>query len=689
METRAANGSGWSRVRLGLIERVIDGQRGHLFAWTPVCLGIGIGLYFGSPREPGWTDLSVIWSLIAALWLLRWRAGPGLGPIAVGVTLVALGFCAALTRAHTVAAPVLDFRFYGAIEGRIVKIDRSQSNKPRLTLDRVVLDGIARIDTPAYVRVSLHGEQPFLTPHPGQVVMITGHLSPPAGPVEPGGFDFQRKAWFDRLGALGYTRVPALLLEPPTKGGAWLWIADLRAKMTEAIKTRMGGREGPFAAAIITGDRSDLDEDALTALRASNLAHLLAISGLHMGLLTGGVYTAVRIALAAVPRLSMQIHPKRVPAIIALVAAVFYLAISGASIATQRAFIMALVMLLAICFERKAISLRSVAIAAILILLWSPEALIGPGFQMSFAATTALVAVFAILRNYRGERRVPKWLRGFTSLLMASFIAGVATAPYGAAHFNQMAHYGLLANLASVPVMGSIVMPGAVLAAVLSIVGLDWIGLAIMKAGLAWIIFVAETVSSWEGAVSKISAPDPLVLPLITLGALFIGLWQSRARIAGVFVILIAGVIWAQSPRPEILVSETGLIFGVLTPLGRMINKPKGDGFTARSWLENDGDNVDQETAAARGAFEPKFAILGDGSIVFDASNKLTEQDIRTYCARYAIVIVAAYRGPPQCGEFGQARLRRSGSFSIDFSEGAPVLRTSRDAQGERFWLID
>ncbi len=687
METRAAGGQVWRRLNLESVTEVINRQRGHLFAWSPVCVGIGIGTYFALRAEPGLLHLGVLALSVLLVWIMRWMAGAAVAPIAIGLTLIATGFCLTLARAHIVAAPTLDFRFYGAIEGRIVAIDRSQSNKPRLTLDRVVLDGIAQSRTPAYVRVSLHGEQPFLQPHPGQVVMITGHLSPAAGPVEPGGFDFQRKAWFDRLGALGYTRVPALLLEPPTDDGLWLWIADLRARMTTAIKERMGGREGPFAAAIITGDRSDLDPVALEALRASNLAHLLAISGLHMGLLTGGVYAFIRIAVACVPPIAMRSHPKRFAAIVALGAALFYLGISGASIATQRAFIMAVVMLLAICVERRAISLRSVAIAALVILLWSPEALIGPGFQMSFAATTALVATFAYLRTHRSERRVPKWLRGFTSLLMASGIAGLATAPYGAAHFNQISHYGLLANLASVPVMGTIVMPGAVAAGLLSFIGLEGLGFAVMRAGLAWIIFVAETVTAWDGAVSKVKAPGWQVLPLITLGALFLCLWQSYMRLAGLAPIMIAGVIWAQTPRPDILVAETGLLFGVMTPEGRVVNKPKGDGFTARSWLENDGDIADQETAALRGNYDRKFAQLGEGAIIFDASNKLTPEEVRAYCRAYKVIIVAAYEGPGQCGEFGKNRLRRSGAFSITLTDTGPMVLTSRAARGARLWL--
>lgn len=195
-----------------------DRQRGHLFPWVPVCLACGIGLYFALRWEPA------VWMLGAAfaagvlgslVWLRRdvpLRAG------GLAVCLMAFGFALAGARAHQVAGPVLDFRYYGAVEGRIVGIDRSASDAVRLTLDRVVLERMAPDDTPRRVRVSLHGQQGFAPLTPGATVILTGHLSGPQGAVEPGGFDFRRHAWFLRLGAVGYTRNPVLLLEPPGAG---------------------------------------------------------------------------------------------------------------------------------------------------------------------------------------------------------------------------------------------------------------------------------------------------------------------------------------------------------------------------------------------------------------------------------------------------------------------------------------
>ncbi|KKK80916.1 hypothetical protein LCGC14_2818710, partial [marine sediment metagenome] len=216
--------------------------------------------------------------------------------------------------------------------------------------------------------------------------------------------------------------------------------------------------------AILTGDRSGMGRDTLQALRDSNLAHLLAISGLHMGLLTGVVFSALRFALALIPALALGHPVKKYAAVGALLAGAGYLALSGGNVATQRAYIMVAVVLGAVLLDRRALTLRGVALAATIVLVLRPEALTGPGFQMSFAATTALIAVFRLMRDSGGPR-APRLLQPVLALVVSSGVAGAATAPIAAAHFNQIAKFGLVANLLSVPLMGTLVMPAAVLAA--------------------------------------------------------------------------------------------------------------------------------------------------------------------------------------------------------------------------------
>ncbi len=544
-------------------------QQGHLFLWAPVLYGLGIGTYFALRFEPGRDLWLTVGLSLLVLVFFALRTHGVMRIAALGVAIVLAGFAVAGSKAHRVAEETLGFRFYGAIEGRIIKVDRSASDALRLTLDRVRLEGIRKARTPARVRVALHGEQGFIDPEPGVTVILTGHLSPPGGAVEPGGYDFRRQAWFQRLGAVGYTRTPVLTLEPHD-GRAWeLWVYRLRMRLSGAVQDALPGSVGAFAAAITTGDRSGIAEVDYDALRASNLAHLLAISGLHMGLLTGFVFACLRLLLAALPGVALRWPAKKIAALGALLAGAAYLMLSGGNVATGRAFIMVAVMFGAVFADRRAVTLRAVAVAALIVLTLKPEALYGPGFQMSFAATTALVAVYGLCRT-RGlsPNRWPRGLRLIGGVALSSLVAGLATAPIGAAHFNQVPHYGLVANVVSVPLMGLVIIPGAVLAALLAPLGLAWVGLALMAPAIRWILGVAETVSGWDGALSFVPAPGPLVLPMLALGMLWLVLWQGWGRVLGLPVAFIALSLWSTVERPPVLVSQTGGLIGVLTEGG-------------------------------------------------------------------------------------------------------------------------
>jgi len=591
--------------------------RGALMPWCPVALGLGVAWYFALDTEPG---LAVYVLALGALALAAalaalWREA--LGPISVAVALVAAGLLLAGARAHQVAGPVLDFRYYGAIEGRVVSIDRSASDAVRLTLDQVRLERMAPERTPRRVRVSLHGAITALNPHPGQIVMLTGHLSGPSGPAEPGGFDFQRHAWFLSLGGVGYTRTPVLLLEERAPGAAWLF--HLRMRLADAIRAEIPGQPGAFAAAVLTGDRSGLAQGPIEAMRDSNIAHLLAISGLHMGLLTGFVYAAMRLGLALIPALALRYPIRKWAALTALIAGAFYLALSGGNVATERAFIQVAVMFTAVLLDRRAITLRSVAIAALIVLIHRPESLMSQGFQMSFAATAALVGVFSALRGVAWMAALPRWAKGAAALVISSAVAGAATAPFAAAHFNQIAVYGLIANLLTVPVMGSVIIPAAVLAAFLWPLGLAGPVFRVMEGGLRWILGVAEHVSGLPGAVNPVPAPPAWVIGAVALGGLLVLVWQGRARWLGLLPIACALAFWSAADRPALLISDSGRLAGLTAPEGRGLSRARGDGFVARIWLENDGDAAGQAAAAARDVWQADGygagAVVGGGRV--------------------------------------------------------------------------
>ena len=661
--------------------------QGLLFLWVPVFLALGIGLWFSLAQEPGLVFYALAaFGLAACLALGRW--GPDLlQPPALALACVLAGALAAGARAHLVTAPVLGFRYYGPVEGRVIGIDRSQGDDLRVTLDRVVLDRLSPRDTPQLVRISLH-EATTLAPPPGTTVILTAHLSPPPGPSEPDAFDFRRMAFFDRLGAVGYSRTPMLVLAPPESGTQL--VNRLRTRLSNAVMARIPGQAGAFASGAVTGDRSAITEDTVERLRDSNLSHLLAISGMNMAFITGFVFGLVRYSLALVPPVALRVNGKKIAALVALAVAAFYLALSGANVATERAFVMVAVMLVAVLADRRALTLRSVALAAILLLVLRPESLLAPGFQMSFAATAVLIAGFGALDRGILRERVPRWVMPVFTLVLSSVLAGLATAPLAAAHFNRFTDYGLVANLLTVPAMGLFIMPGAVFAVLGLPVGLEAIGLWLMEMGARWILFIAGIVAGWEGAVTGIPTPGPLVLPLLAFGGLIAILLRGPAR--GLAAVpLVAGLaLWAGNTRPDALISADGALVGLAGPEGRALSSPTGAGFAAQSWLENDGDLADQITAAARPGFDgPKGArVFALGPIrAVHLKGKGAAERLADGCLTAQLVILSVPAGqvPDGCRVIDSDDLAESGPLALWVAQDG-VLRIVATDVADRLW---
>jgi competence protein ComEC len=672
---------------VGVVTDNFLAQRGHLFLWVPVFLGVGIGFYFGLLSEP---TLSATLACIAAavlLALISLRAGAMNATLCLATALILSGVMVAQLRAMLVAAPVLTFRYYGAVEGRIIAVDRSGSDALRLTLDRVVLDNVPPDRTPARVRLSLQGDQRWLDPIPGAVVMLTGHLAPPSGPVEPGDFDFRLMAWFDQLGAVGYTSNPVLIRAPPGDG---VWLAQLRSRLSAFVQSRIAGDAGGYAAAVMTGDRSGLSIPASDAMRDANLYHLVSISGMHMGMLVAIVFGLVRGGVALIPALALRVSAKKVAAVIALPIAAFYLALAGRDVATERAFVMVAVMLVAILLDRQALTLRSVAMAALIVLILRPESLINPGFQMSFAAVVALVAAFQLLAATPLADRRWRWIMPVFLVVFSSLVAGLATAPFAAAHFNRVAHFGLLANLLATPAMGLMVMPGGVLMLILAPLGLDWLAVWMVDLGSRWILWVSAWVAGMDGAISAVIAPPGTVVPLIATGGLILALWQGRARWAGLALPVVAGVLWLQTERPVLLIADSGGMVGVMTPAGRALSKPRGDGFSGDNWLENDGEVVAQEDAAARAGWVQ--VAEGREAVVAGLTLRMVSGEVRvaglTDCGGADILIAnaAAPANLGPCLVIDLPRLRQTGAIAGYADAGGVRFVTVAEVAGQRLW---
>lgn len=692
--------------------------RAGFLPWVPFWLSLGIGGWFLLRDEPG-PGFYALLALAAGMCLLvpplvlglarrdrcAWIWADRCRLSAMALFLVLFGAGLAGLRAHLVAAPVLEFRYYGPVEGRVIGIDRSAGDRMRLLLDRVVLDDVPPGRTPARVRISLMNPQHL--PVPGQRIMLTAHLSPPSGPSEPGGFDFRRLAWFKRLGAVGHSRTPIMTVARPANDGA-LALHRLRMAMAGTMRERIGGQAGAVSAALVTGDRSGISEQTNEIMRASNLYHIVSISGLHMSMLAGFVYAALRLAGTAaqglVGPLAMPVH--KLAAAGALAVSGLYLWLSGGGVATERAFIMVAVMLLAIIVDRRAVSLRTVAVAGTLVLLLGPEALTEPGFQMSFAATVALILVQEPWLKL--APRLPWWVRPVVVLLLSSVVASLATSPIAAVHFGRMTQYGLLANLLVVPVVGTLVMPGAVIAAVLAPLGLAQPALWVMGLGTQWMLLVAGWIADLQGAVILLPAAPAAVLPLLGIGAvlLFLGPLGETARRgallvrrgAGATLLAAAALLWLTAERPAVLISPDGEAVAAMTPAGRVPSKPRGGSYAVANWLEADGDPAAQTMAASRtlwrGEYSDRQAELnfgGTGLRIRHLTGKAAK-DVETIDCPPDLILVAATElrreGLRQrdCTIIDMAQLRARGAISISLNRDHWEITPADDQGHGRIW---
>jgi competence protein ComEC len=539
-------------------------ERDRLILWAPVAFAFGAALCAG-PRA-GDPVAPWLWGvgLALAFWSAAQIAGSRANGRAAGRALAALaffgllltGFCggasAVLLRAQAAAAPVLD-RFLPAttLIGHVEAVDRNRNGAWRARI--AVQAWSAPSAPPRRVRISLKGAPPM----PGEAVRCRASLRPPPGPVAPGAHDFARRAWFQGLGAVGYALeecAPVSLRKPGHARRLAMGLAAARAAVARRIVAHAPTPGGALLAAVATGDRALMDEAETEALQVSGLSHIVSVSGLHVALVSGLVFLTVWRALALIGPLALRVDARKAAAIAGFSVALLYTIFTGAEAPAVRACVMAGVAFGAIVLDRKALTMRGLAVAAMLVLAVRPESAIEPGFQMSFLATAALVALWETI-DRRGDGgpvpplvRAGAWLAGAAG---ASLVAGLATAPIAAATFHRLAPYGLPSNLLAAPITDFWVGPLAVAAAALSPLGWDGPFWALSAKGLDLILAIARVAQGLPGAESVAPWTGPLAPLLLSVAVLWAALWRSTPMRALAAPLALAGLgVWAGGEKP-------------------------------------------------------------------------------------------------------------------------------------------
>lgn len=556
--------AGWPAA----VEDFLLAERAQVPLWSPAAFGLGIVLYFMLPWAGERLAAVTAAGGVAALGLVARGATGRL--LVWGGVLVALGVGIAAYRSNDVASPVLRDRFEGDVAGTVKAIEvRSGRGQFRFQL--------APDDPglPPHVRLSLKTSAvpPGLVP--GARVKLRAMLLPPQGPSYPGGYDFARTLWFARIGATGYPLGQAVVTRPaPPPAGITAWLDAARTRLTRRIEGQVPGDAGAISAAFVTGDQGQISTETNLAMRWSGMAHLLSISGVHIAIVVGGTMWLTRALLCLSPWIALRWPVKAIGAGAAAVAGIGYTILAGAQVPTVRSCIGTVVVLLGVILGREALSLRLLAAGGFVIMGVRPEALLGPSFQLTFAAVTGLVALFnsPLGRWLAAPRQNASWwsrtAQHLAGLLVTGVIAEALLSATALFHFNSTGAYGVVANLLAIPWTSFVIMPLLVVA-----LALDPLGVAhplwwLLGKAMGALIWLADTVAAWPGSVIRLGLMPVTAYALLVGGGLWLFIWATRARWLGVGPIALGAVLALTARPPDLLVSADGHHVGILLDVG-------------------------------------------------------------------------------------------------------------------------
>jgi competence protein ComEC len=555
----------------GSVERWLEAERDQLPLWLPVALGFGIAAWFWLPDRSGWIAFLLTLAALGAGALCLPAGGRLRRSLLFLAFTAALGLALIWWRSEQVAAPRLERPVVTRFEARVEAIDRL----PARGIIRLRLAPVDATALPPRLRVNVADKDAPAGLAVGGHVALRARLMPPTAPTVPGAYDFARVAWFQGIGATGRALGPVTVVAPAKESGAAAWLGTLRARLSSHIQAQLAGGAGGIASALATGDQGAIPEEDAEAMRRSGLAHLLSVSGLHVTAVVAGTMFLMLRLLALSPRLALNAPLLLIAAGAGALAGIAYTLLTGSEVPTVRSCIAALLVLAGIALGREAMTLRLVAAGALVVLLFRPEALAGPSFQLSFAAVTAIVALHAHpfarkLLSRTEEGRAARIGRSLLGLLATGIAVELALAPIALFHFHRAGLYGAVANIVAIPLTTFVIMPLEALALLFDAVGLGGPFWWLAGQALALLLWVAHHVAAAPGAVTALPSMPGGAYGLMVAGGLWLALWRTRLRRIGL-VPLVVGAGWAlATPPPDLLVTGDGRHLAVRSADGSM-----------------------------------------------------------------------------------------------------------------------
>ncbi len=674
---------------------LLQKEHDRLVLWLPVLFGLGIGIYFLLPDEPQISHTAMLCG-VAALCLFVCRKQYHSRLFFIALLIVALGLLRAEFRTQSVASPVLYGKiFFRPLQGQISDIQIKEKGE-KLYLTDVTIEGIEKENTPKYISVSLKEVQDLLAV--GDKVQLSATLFPPPTPVMPGAYDFARMFYYEQLGAVGYTPRPPVIMEKVAADNFEQELNRLRLSLTQRILTPMTAENGWIAAAMMVGEMSGVSKDVADSMRQSGIYHVLSISGLHMSLAAMLVFFSIRFLLSLYPPFAMRVPIKKIAAFVALLSSFAYLLLAGYPVPAVRSFIMVACVMLAILFDRTGISIFSLAWAAMLTLLWQPESLLGASFQLSFAATIAILAFYERFGSvlYKSDmgfvHRI--WLY-FLGIMLTSLVATLATTPLVIYNFNRFTLWGICANMLLLPLVSMWIMPAAVIALLLIPLGLEYYPLVMLDRGISLMMVGSRFIASLPYASISMPSPGFCGIMLCVVGGLWLCIWQQKWRLLGIpFVIIGMATIMLHKPYDLFISSDASKVALRLQEGEFIFLRGKPDSFDGQIWLRSEGqdkaltiDDLDErmgscdkhkctltaynkKIVATKGKKEIEASCEGNPDIVI-SQNYL---DKNSYCANVPLVIDSGY-------------LEQNGASALRFMPDNIQIENSIKYRGNRPWV--
>jgi competence protein ComEC len=671
-------------------------ETNRLIVWSPLFLVAGIWTYFALDREPpGY----MAWPLlVACVATLIWFSAPKSAKI---IAIILLGFAAANIRTGWIGTPLL--RAYSPAQdiiGTVADVDVRSPKRFTLIIELREAHGLPELERPERIQISVTGKH--VPPRVGDTVRMTADLAPLPRPAQPGAFDYGRQLFFQSIGATGRSKTGVTILEEPP---AWRFTLrrgfhDLRAAIGARVKAAIPGPLGSFADALITGERATIPKSMNDSLQASGLFHILSISGLHMALVAGGAFWALRALLALSPSLALRRPIKKWSAIFAIFVGLLYMLLADSGPATERSFIMIAIVFFAVLVDRPALSLHNLALAAIVILVSAPEQALAASFQMSFMAVMGLAAFLECWNQRTVEEmkqksgRFTRWSKRLATLAVASvatsIVAGALSGIPAAHHFGRLAPYGVAANALALPIVSIVVMPSAMASVLLMPLGLEVIPLKFMGWGLEAVMLISDWVASWPGAGIRLPLLETTTAALLALTAAFALLPITRFRLLAIpIAALCIAQFFVGVPKPILLIDERAANAAILTEQGLVPALPKQGAASVSRWLSQYGDDSGFKQAALRKAWtcsatgcettvqDQRVGFLLKSNQVFLKCPKvdvlISQEPLRRRCKGVKLTI-------------DRFDVWRNGAYAI-FADG--TLNHVRAVQGQRPWVYD